>query len=460
MANEDTIQFHPKPELELFEGGMYNAEIDSSSYNVIHPETSTDKNAPLEFNIACTSTHYLDIANCYLYLKVRVTRNYENIKPRVSISSAEGSSRQIYNVNATVFPINLPFSSMFRSLEVFYNENLICQTDQLYPYRAYLETMLSYNRSSKDHNLRLSHFYLDNEDHDSFTGIHEDPNTLPPSTNLGGRRRYDISKYSKTFEGFAQIHSEIFCQNKMLPPVTGTLRLRFNRSDPQFCLMSNNDPEREYVIVIEKATLWYRKVVVEPNLQAAHLSLLTERKREMKYPVKRVLMKYFTKPMGISNISLPNLSTGVLPRKVFLCFVEGDAFMGHYTKSPFKFLNLNISSIRLQVGNEEKPFQTLDMDFENDLYMQGYFSFLHATKTLFSNDDVGILPEQWANGHTIFGFDLTDDESEEMRLKKSDKLSCEIKLDRSTDFTVVVLCYMEYDNTFVINAENQMKIMD
>ena len=61
---------------------------------------------------------------------------------------------QHVNTNSIVFPIIASHSTRFKSLEVQLSNTTINELDALYPYRSYLQTLLSFNEGVKDNTLQ------------------------------------------------------------------------------------------------------------------------------------------------------------------------------------------------------------------------------------------------------------------------------------------------------------------
>ena len=134
-------------ELDLFTVPPTQASIDRSQFIKYFPITSLD-GGPIEFHITTSDLEYLDVNNIYLYTKNRIL--YDNGK---GISPKIGQGKDQFNSEGIVFPINYFHSSRFKSLEVQLNNTSINEVDTLYPYRCYLETLLSFNRGAKESGL-------------------------------------------------------------------------------------------------------------------------------------------------------------------------------------------------------------------------------------------------------------------------------------------------------------------
>ena len=93
----------------------------------------------------------------------------------------------------------------------------------------------------------------------------------------------------------------------------------------------------EYALEIESACLFMKHDKIIPSIRATHLKNLQSDR--IKYPIKRVEMKYFTKEAGQDDLSKQNLWDDQLPTRIVLGMVNSSAFNGHI-KKPFQFSTL------------------------------------------------------------------------------------------------------------------------
>ena len=84
-----------------------------------------------DFIVAGATDLYRDLNNSYIELKVKVV-------------DAAGAN---LGANDAVAPTNLFLHSLFANVSVNLCGKEITEKDSLYPYRAYLETLLSYNQN-------------------------------------------------------------------------------------------------------------------------------------------------------------------------------------------------------------------------------------------------------------------------------------------------------------------------
>ena len=100
--------------------------------------TLTDQ-GPYEFVVSGAGEDYIDLTNTHLFVEAQITK-------------ADGSA---LDVDSDVGPVNLWMHSLFSDVSVSLNEKLVSPPTSMYPYRAYLETLLSYGPAAKDSQLKV-----------------------------------------------------------------------------------------------------------------------------------------------------------------------------------------------------------------------------------------------------------------------------------------------------------------
>ena len=134
-----------KSELDLFSVPPTQTSIESGTWAEYHPLSSIADGAPIEFEVSGTGEEYLDLANSHLYIKAKITAaNGDNIA-----------------ADAEVGPVNNFLHSLFSQVDVTLNGTLITSSTNTYPYRAYIEDLLSHGADSKESQMTAALFYKD-----------------------------------------------------------------------------------------------------------------------------------------------------------------------------------------------------------------------------------------------------------------------------------------------------------
>jgi len=134
-----------KSELDLFSVPPTQTSVENGNWIEYHPLTSVGDDSPIEFEINGNGEDYIDLANTMLYVRAKITRmNNANIAD-----------------DTPVGPVNLFLHSMFSQVDISLNETQVTTSTNTYPYRAMIETLLSYGADAKQSQLTSALFYAD-----------------------------------------------------------------------------------------------------------------------------------------------------------------------------------------------------------------------------------------------------------------------------------------------------------
>ena len=101
------------------------------------------------------------------------------------------------------------------------------------------------------------------------------------TANLGLKARYEFTKESATVDMIGGIHCDIFHQPKEL--LTGVkIRVKLNRSKPEFCLLSTKN-DVKYRVLIEEAILYIKRATVSSAVLLAHAKVVKESQCEIRF---------------------------------------------------------------------------------------------------------------------------------------------------------------------------------
>jgi len=122
-----------KSEFDFFSVPPTQTSMEEGSWIEYHHLTTVADGSPIEFDVSGTGKDYIDFANTLLYVKTKLTTN-------------DGGN--LAN-DAAVGLVNLFLHSLFSQVDISLNGTLITSSTNTYPYRAMLETMLSYGQDAK-----------------------------------------------------------------------------------------------------------------------------------------------------------------------------------------------------------------------------------------------------------------------------------------------------------------------
>ena len=176
------------------------------------------------------------------------------------------------------------------------------------------------------------------------------------------------------------------------------------------------------------------------------------------YPITHVELKSYTINSGVKSHTIDNISAGNLPKRIVFGLVDGDAFNGDITRNCYNFEHFSLNNVSVTVNGEHLPYSPIDMDFKEGLYNKAYYSLFNGVDR--GSLDCGnyITREEYANGYTLFAFDLTPDKANgcNFNLAKSANLRIVFKFANNLEKPINCIVYMEVENVIEITKERQI----
>ena len=415
-----------KSELELFTVPPTNISMEKGMYVEGMPISTLTHGSPIEFNIS-SSEEYIDVGRTVLYIKAKITKN---------------SKFEKCAADAKVGPVNLWLHSLFSQVDIKLNGKLITPSVNTYPYRAYLETLLSYGSDAKESQLTSELWYQDKAPMDEVNPLAEN------LKNTGLVERGKLTAASKSVEMIGRLHCDIFQQDRYL--LNGVeMNVKLIPSGEKFHLMADGTT---WTTVIEDACLYVRKVKLNPSIPVQHNKLLSSGKFA-KYPIRRAVVTSFTIPTGNLSINKDNVIMGQLPRRMVIGLVSNRAFNGAMNASPYNFQHYDVNYMAMYVDGVQFPAKPLTPAFADNQYLRSYMTLFEGTGMLHDNRGHGIDRAKYKEGFAMYAFDLTADMAEGSHVDPIKHGTVRIDLHFKTPLTetVNVVVYSEYDNLIQID---------
>ena len=181
-----------KSELDLFAVPPTQTSIDQGGWIEHQPITSLDSGGPIEFVVPGAGDAYIDLANTYLLVRAKVIR---------------GAGTDIAD-DTPVAPVNNWLHSLFSQVDVHLNDTLVTPSSNTYPFRAYVETLLSYGAEAKKTQLTSQLWYKDTAGHMEATQEN--------AGNAGPVERHRHIAGSRVVEMMGRLHVDLFMQDRFL----------------------------------------------------------------------------------------------------------------------------------------------------------------------------------------------------------------------------------------------------
>jgi hypothetical protein len=338
----------------------------------------------------------------------------------LKLTKGDGSNREALTALQGYHgvPINLFGKTFLKQVKVWLNNKLAYDSSDTYAYRSYFETELNYGHDAKNTHLQSAMYYRDQ------TG------EMETWHNTGHKARGALTSASKIFEVMAPIHTDIFNQDRLMLS-NMDIRVELHRNSDKFVLMSYQDPIDVKVNIL--SMMWFvRKVRILPSealMIEHHLA-----RHAAKYPIRRVVVKTLHIAGGRRDTPTNTLFMGQIPRRIILGFVEKDAYFGSYTKNPFNFKPFGIRQVQVIAAGKVYPRSPMVLNFDGNQYTRAYLSLFDSLNMGNEDRSNSITYKDYGNGYTLFGFDLTPDNSDGSHwdLVEDGSTSVKVEFDKDT----------------------------
>ena len=180
-----------KSELDLFSVPPTQTSMESGNWIEYHPLTAVADGSPIEFEIGGSGEDYIDFGNSMLYVQAKITQPDGN-----DLGAA-----------ANTGPVNLFLHSLFSQVDIQLNGTLITSSTNTYPYRAMLETLLSYGEDAKKTQLSSALYYKDAAGQMDTLALAAGDGVVP---NDGLVKRSRHTHRSRVVDMMGRLHADIF----------------------------------------------------------------------------------------------------------------------------------------------------------------------------------------------------------------------------------------------------------
>ena len=440
--NRDTCGVNKVDEWNLL------APVQSSVYNSQYVEipcyTSLprDDQASLEFRLDKTDTA-IDPSSMLLHMHVQIVD--ENGKPFVEPTPeelkkflAKFKEAQKKDKNATMEDtrpaagVNLLAYSLFSSVDVFVSDQKINQGSSYYPWMCYVLNLLYQSSDSKNNALKTAGWYPDT------AGLFDDMTIF----NEGYSARKSLAGYSNNMELLGRVMLDTSFPARVLPVQT-EFTLRFNRSNPNMCLMAKPG---SYRIKINDAKIYALKMRLTDDALLRHQQILAS--EGVNYPMHRYETRTMSMMKGSQNLDWVSAS-GVMPQKIYIWQLNQDAFNGKVDKNPYNFDRFGLSKIQVLVNEHSmivsQPTRFDDSENTAALYMN----------TILNTTDAPFKLDEFCWGYCVIAVDLTRDRSAGCDYTSEPVTgNLRIMMDYKEPLkeSIVVFCMAEYNDTLHLDA--------
>ncbi len=367
--------------IDLFTLPEIEASLITGTSITVYPQNAINDTGPYDFLIPSDDNDYTFLPLTRLYGELEVVK-------------ADGTAVTAAEKNGIV---NLFPHSIFKQIECSINGTQIVDlSTPTYPYKAFIETHLSFNQHAKEGHLYCECYTKETvgKENNFEIGTAAEPN---PTFDIRKKRCESKIYFSMI------LHIDLFQSERYLLPGC-EIKLKFIRNDDKFSLLGNTQVTK---IKVNELFLSIRRVTIDPVEDAKINSDLE--KGPAAYPIDQSRIKTFTIPSGLRNHNISQIFRGQLPRSLIIGFVDTAAYDGAINKNPFVFEHNKLNYFNLFVNGAPVLPTVLQPDFTTKKAIREYRWFIDNIDILHSNESNGISFEDYCSNSCFFAFDFTPD---------------------------------------------------
>lgn len=319
----------------------------NTSYETFWPVFNPSDTSVVEYFLPASSSHYTDLKDTFLYLRLKVT-------------DKEGKALL---TDSSTAPGNMIFSSLFNNVELLLNNVSISNNSNNYSYSAYLNRMLNSTKDD-DESLKCEGYYK------------QTTNTAVDSSNNGYKSLLKLQQ-NGDIELYGRISHGIFDMDKMVPPGI-SIRIRLRLQPSVFCLLGNKPAAGNVFTDLCKISETYLDVkrhLVHSKKMQIHQNAWN---KGMSYKFPYTDYDVITYTVGKGNLQhISEVLFHELPSFVLIGLVKTTSYTGEADESPFSFSDFNLSGVQLLLNGENILFPHLQTSKSNKHYMKVYRRLLN-----------------------------------------------------------------------------------
>jgi hypothetical protein len=349
----------------------------------------------------------------------------------LEIRATGGNNAMLAFTEKNVTPIGNLCHSIWKNVIVHLGGKTVSDDDQMYPYRAYNEKVVSYTDAHLETVHRLSGFIKDTDmgtlraEEDSDAGtltiakgsfVPERPDDTEVLVNVGT----DANSCSKLREPFfhgrthtptsAYYEDSLYCSpftQKCFLPKGVPIKVIFYRHNKEFYLKGTNAAGYDIHIVSFKLRIPYIELTPQAMLEV-------ERKVETghaKFNLKRKVYTEKSLAAGITAETFQKIfltTNNRIPDKLYFILIPNAVHRGDFNTHPFRYRHYDLREFSVTALDKVLPLRDeADCNFSEGKYVNLYKDFLQCHHL--NVDGMGSIIKfaDFASGYTIFSVDLS-----------------------------------------------------
>lgn len=334
------------------------------------------------------SDDYTALHNSYLVVSCKVTKPNNAACDHAHATDAD-----------KVCIVNNFAQSLWKNVKVLVNGVVVEDTNELHPYRGYLEALFNYNSKVLEKRGPLLGWSKDTA------------SKLDKNIKGGGNTGMDFRTKPFMSSATVTLVSKLSCdmmEEKMYLPPSWDVVLKLERSPNSFALIAGTETIA-YEVHITSLKVFVQRIKIRDELAEAHAKLFKSLPQNiLRYPARRIAMTKHVVPPRVLNHSLELSQGGAdIPDRILVAFISKTACAGLYAENPFNFMHMNVNKIQLEVSSNKVPRIAYEPDFSKpNGYIREFYETLASVGAHEGNSTITLTADEYAHGFTVFSFCL------------------------------------------------------
>ena len=358
-----------------------------------------------------------------------------------------------------LWPVNNLAHSIIKQIDLHLNGTLISPQSDTYHYKAYLETLLNYDREDGKTVLGPQGWYNQMGFPPQWTATNTDKagdhaHWQALTANHKAALDTSVAEVAKYAGGVTHSlvftpHLEVFHTGKLLVPgIEIKMKFHFNGVALAGRLMEGDVKLRFHLCQLRLNDAIYQSLSAKRHNEGEIAS----------YPTVRSEIRTFSMQGNLTRFDIPNLFQNRIPDRLIVGLLDSRAFNGDVTRDPFCFQKFGLTSIKQIVKGEEYPYETLHLVHNNGTQDNlGYSRFLQASGAWCKKKGnmVELLDWGQAKNCTLYMFDNVANgcaDSQTLNPKQTGDLQLVLEFGAAPGTNITVLVYGEFENLLEIDS--------
>lgn len=340
---------------------------------------------------------------------------------------------------------NLLPHSLFQSIDVKINGQPVSDHARLYPHRAYIHSLYSYSKESKEHT-QLSEYYLEEETADESV----------VETSTGFTQRANLIDESRICYISFEPKIDTLTVNRYFPP-GHTISFEFIRAPAHFTLLAPSSNTKSYKIEILDLSLTCRQILPTEQVESKMRKLLSV--KDVHLPVTRLVARTRSLHAGLYDGTIYNAIMGRMPSHLMVFFLKNSQLNANLTSNPFHLGKHELIEASLIVNGQTFPSEKLSFNSLSGDYFKSY-RFAMSNIGCTGDMSTGVTPNRYIKDCFALAFDLTPDSCLNNHLHNSIDANIDIKLrfGKALDTPLTVLYISTYDNVITLSPDKSVAL--